>query len=59
MGKMKVASWPDYKWFIFGAALMTSKVFWDNEGATNKQIVSSASTDGSVVTLGYTTPTGG
>ena len=56
---MKVASWPDYKWFIFGAALMTSKVFWDNEGATNKQIVSSASTDGSVVTLGYTTPTGG
>lgn len=56
---MKYDSWDDYKWFILGAALTSSKVFWTGEGDSNKQLKTSVSSDGSVASLSYTTPVDG
>lgn len=52
---MKYDSWSDYKWFLLGAALTSSKVFWTNEGNSNKQLKTSVSKDGKVASLGYKT----
>ena len=52
---MKYDSWDDYKWFILGAALASSKIFWTGEGNSNKQLKTSVSSDGSVASLSYTT----
>ena len=54
---MKYDSWDDYKWFLLGAALTSSKVFWTGEGNSNKQLNTSISSDGSVASLSYTNPT--
>lgn len=54
---MKYDSWTDYKWFLLGAALTSSKVFWAGEGNSNKQLKTNVSQDGSVASLSYTTST--
>lgn len=50
---MKYDSWSDYKWFVLGAALTSSKIFWEGTGESNKQIKNDISNDGSVASLKY------
>lgn len=56
---MKYDSWDDYKWFLLGAALASSKVFWTGDGNSNKHLKTDISSDGKVASLSYTTSTDG
>lgn len=55
---MKYDSWEDYKWFILGAALTSSKVFWTNKGNSNKQLKTSLEKEGKVASFKYTSKEG-
>jgi len=56
---MKYESWDDYKWFLLGCALTSSKVFWSNTGDTNKELIPTVSADGSVGSVSYVASTTG
>lgn len=48
---MKDSTYEDYKWFIMGASLVASKVFWTKEGNSNKKLITSVSQDGTVASI--------
>ncbi len=50
---MKYDSWGDYKWFLLGAALTSSKVLWTNEGNSNKGLKAKISKDGTIASISY------